>query len=117
MSRSNAITLLADITSRAFSGKTHQGTLLVVWLSDKPNYSQIDHNYFGPRPDLRVNGGEIIRIGTSECPMFVSFAVVATNFFVGCKGETGFIYINSVHNQVLIICFNGIRLIQFPGSL
>lgn len=85
----------------AFSGKTHQGTLLVVWLSDKPNYSQIDHNYFGPRSDLGVNGGEIIRIGTSEWSMFDSFAIVENNIFDNCNGETEIVSIKSGHNHIL----------------
>nr|WP_294901225.1 polysaccharide lyase 6 family protein [uncultured Pedobacter sp.] len=85
----------------SFSGKTHQGTLLVIWLSDKPNYSQIDHNYFGPRPDLGVNGGEIIRIGTSEWSMFDSFATVENNIFDKCDGETEIISIKSGHNHIL----------------
>ncbi|OAQ38267.1 alginate lyase [Pedobacter psychrophilus] len=84
----------------AFSGKKHQGTLLVVWLSDKPNYSEIDHNYFGPRPDLGVNGGEIIRIGTSEWSMYDSFAKVENNIFDNCNGETEIISIKSGHNLI-----------------
>ncbi|HEX7366210.1 MAG TPA: polysaccharide lyase 6 family protein [Pelobium sp.] len=84
-----------------FSGKTHQGTLLVVWLSEKPNYSQIDHNYFGPRPDLGVNGGEIIRIGTSEWSMFDSYTKVENNIFDKCNGEMEIISIKSGHNFIL----------------
>lgn len=84
----------------AFSGKTHQGTLLVVWLSDKPNYSQIDHNYFGPRPDLGVNGGEIIRIGTSDWSMYDSYAKVENNIFDNCSGEMEIVSIKSGHNLV-----------------
>ncbi len=84
----------------AFSGKTHQGTLLVVWLSDTPNYSQIDHNYFGPRPDLGGNGGEIIRIGTSDWSMYDSYAKVENNIFDQCNGETEIISIKSGHNQI-----------------
>ena len=30
--------------------KKHQGTTLVIWLDEQPNYHLIDHNYFGPRP-------------------------------------------------------------------
>ncbi len=84
----------------AFSGKTHQGTLLVVWLSDKPNYSQIDHNYFGPRPDLGVNGGEIIRIGTSDWSMYDSYAKVENNIFDNCNGEMEIVSIKSGHNLI-----------------
>ncbi|MBC7655373.1 MAG: alginate lyase, partial [Oligoflexus sp.] len=84
----------------AFLGKTHQGTLLVVWLSEKPNYSEIDHNYFGPRPDLGVNGGEIIRIGTSDWSMYDSYAKVENNVFDSCNGETEIISIKSGHNLI-----------------
>ena len=41
-----------------FEGKNHAGAMLVVWQDDHPNYHQIDSNYFGPRPDLGVNGGD-----------------------------------------------------------
>ncbi len=81
-----------------FTGKTHQGTTLVVWLADKPNYHQIDHNYFGPRPPLEANGGETIRIGTSDWSMHDSYTCDGTltfrhgnfsealdNYFIGNK--------------------------------
>jgi poly(beta-D-mannuronate) lyase len=84
----------------AFSGKSHQGTLLVVWLTDQPNYAQIDHNYFGPRPDLGVNGGEIIRIGTSDWSMSDSYTTVNNNIFDQCNGETEIISIKSAKNLV-----------------
>lgn len=84
----------------ALTGKTHQGTTLVVWLSDQPNYHQIDHNYFGPRPDLGVNGGESIRIGTSEWSMHDSYTTVAYNIFDRCNGETEIISIKSGHNLI-----------------
>lgn len=84
----------------SLTGKTHQGTTLVVWLSDKPNYHQIDHNYFGPRPDLGVNGGETIRIGTSQWSMFDSYTTVAYNIFDKCDGETEIVSIKSAHNLV-----------------
>jgi poly(beta-D-mannuronate) lyase len=84
----------------SLTGKTHQGTTLVVWLSDKPNYHQIDHNYFGPRPDLGVNGGETIRIGTSQWSMSDSYTKVAYNVFDKCDGETEIVSIKSAHNLV-----------------
>lgn len=83
-----------------FTGKTHQGTTLVVWLSDKPNYHQIDHNYFGPRPALGVNGGETIRIGTSDWSMHDSYTKVEYNIFDKCDGETEIISIKSGHNTI-----------------
>jgi poly(beta-D-mannuronate) lyase len=48
----------------SLKGKTNSGTTLVVWLTNHPNYHQIDRNYFGPRPVLGFNGGETIRVGT-----------------------------------------------------
>jgi poly(beta-D-mannuronate) lyase len=84
----------------SITGKTHQGTTLVVWLSETPNYSQIDHNYFGPRPDLGVNGGETIRIGTSDWSMYDSFAKVEYNIFEKCNGEMEIISIKSGHNLI-----------------
>ena len=70
-----------------FKGKNHQGVTLIVWLSEKPNYHQIDHNYFGPRPELGRNGGETIRIGTSTWSFHDSFTVVEENIFERCNGE------------------------------
>jgi poly(beta-D-mannuronate) lyase len=84
----------------AFTGKTHQGTTLVVWLSETPNYHKIDHNYFGPRPDLGVNGGETIRIGTSDWSMHASYTQVEYNIFDKCNGETEIISIKSGHNLI-----------------
>jgi poly(beta-D-mannuronate) lyase len=84
----------------AFTGKTHQGTTLVVWLSETPNYNKIDHNYFGPRPDLGVNGGESIRIGTSDWSMHDSYTQVEYNIFDKCNGETEIISIKSGHNLI-----------------
>lgn len=85
----------------SISGKTHQGTTLVVWLDDKPNYHQIDHNYFGPRPDLANNGGETIRIGTSTYSMNDSYTTVESNIFDKCDGEVEIISIKSGYNKIL----------------
>nr|7O7A_A Chain A, Aliginate lyase [Pseudopedobacter saltans DSM 12145]7O7A_B Chain B, Aliginate lyase [Pseudopedobacter saltans DSM 12145] len=83
-----------------FTGKTHQGTTLVVWLDEKPNHHQIDHNYFGPRPALGVNGGETIRIGTSTWSMHDSYTLVENNIFDKCDGEMEIISLKSGHNTV-----------------
>nr|WP_317039131.1 chondroitinase-B domain-containing protein [Winogradskyella sediminis] len=45
------------------------------------NNHQIDHNYFGHRPDLGENGGETIRIGTSANSMKSSKTIVESNTF------------------------------------
>ncbi len=81
-----------------FEGKNHAGATLVVWLDDQPNYHQIDSNYFGPRPDLGVNGGETIRIGTSDWSMYDSYTTVEGNLFEGCDGEIEIISNKSCKN-------------------
>tara|TARA_R110001632_G_scaffold18712_5_gene57613 strand:- start:6319 stop:8697 length:2379 start_codon:yes stop_codon:yes gene_type:complete len=73
-----------------FTGKTNDGTTLVVWLkgdSHVENNHQIDHNTFGFRPDLGKNGGETIRIGTSAYSMKSSKTIVEHNTFKNCDGE------------------------------
>ncbi len=81
-----------------FAGKQHAGTTLVVWVSDKPNYHQIDHNHFGPRPRLGENGGETIRVGTSEVSMNNSRTVVEFNLFQECNGEVEIVSNKSCEN-------------------
>ncbi|MBT2560681.1 polysaccharide lyase 6 family protein [Pedobacter sp. ISL-68] len=83
-----------------FEGKTNQGPTLVVWLSDKPNYHQIDHNYFGSRPDIGGNGGETIRIGTSTWSFHDSFTKVDANIFAHCDGETEIVSVKSCKNTI-----------------
>jgi poly(beta-D-mannuronate) lyase len=68
-------------------GKRNAGTTLVVWLSDEPNRHRIDHNYFGPRPRLGENGGETIRVGTSDWSLHDSETVIEQNVFDRCNGE------------------------------
>ncbi|OGU67505.1 MAG: hypothetical protein A2499_11100 [Stygiobacter sp. RIFOXYC12_FULL_38_8] len=81
-----------------FRNKAYQGCLLVVWLSDKPNYHLIDSNYFAYRPDLGNNGGEIIRVGTSDWSMYPSYTVVEKNYFEQCNGEREIISNKSFYN-------------------
>src|SRR6187455_1219760 len=53
----------------SFKNKKNMGVLLAVVLDDdrsRENFHSIDHNYFGKRPPLASNGGEIIRVGVSE---------------------------------------------------
>lgn len=80
------------------AGKTNLGTTLVVWLDDQPNGHRIDHNHFGPRPPLGENGGETIRIGTSDWSMHVSRTVVESNFFERCNGEVEIVSNKSCEN-------------------
>lgn len=73
-----------------FTGKTSEGTTLVVWLKGEQhieNNHKIDNNLFGPRPDLGKNGGETIRIGTSDNSMKSSKTIVERNIFANCDGE------------------------------
>jgi poly(beta-D-mannuronate) lyase len=79
-------------------GKTNIGTTLVVWLSDKPNYHRIDHNYFGYRPVYPENGAETIRVGTSDWSMYDSFTTVEYNYFEECNGEIEIISSKSCGN-------------------
>lgn len=83
----------------AFQNKVHSGCLLVVWLGEKPNYHLIDSNYFGYRPELGYNGGEIIRIGTSDWSMYDSYTTVRDNYFYRCNGEHEIISNKSLHNR------------------
>ncbi len=83
----------------SFSGKTNSGATLVVWLDETPDYHLIDHNYFGPRQDLGVNGGETIRIGTSDWESYNSNCVVEHNLFEECDGEIEIISNKSVGNH------------------
>lgn len=79
-------------------GKRNAGTTLVVWLSDQPNRHQIDHNFFGPRPRLGKNGGETIRVGTSDWSLHESETVVEHNVFERCNGEVEIISSKSCGN-------------------
>ncbi|RIJ42507.1 polysaccharide lyase 6 family protein [Pontibacter oryzae] len=84
-------------------GKKSEGTTLVVWLSDSAsleNKHRIDHNYFGHRPALGKNGGETIRIGTSDHSMHRSQTVVEQNYFYRCDGEAEIISIKSAENVI-----------------
>ncbi len=90
----------------AFEGKTHMGTTLVVWLTSAnvPNYHRVDSNYFGPRPILldltgnTANGGESIRVGTSDYSMNDSYTTVESNIFDRCDGEIEVISNKSCEN-------------------
>lgn len=71
-------------------GKTNRGATLVVVRDEEQgldNRHRIDHNWFGPRPNLGSNGGETIRVGTSHDSLSDSHTVVEDNWFEGCDGE------------------------------
>lgn len=82
-----------------FSGKTNAGATFVVWLDETPDYHLVDHNYFGARQDLGENGGETIRIGTSDWESYNSNCVVEYNLFEECDGEIEIISNKSVGNH------------------
>lgn len=81
-----------------FRGKNTGGPDLVVWVEDQPNEHLIDHNHFAGRPSLGRNGGETMRIGTSQVSMNNSRTVVEDNFFQDCNGEAEIISNKSCEN-------------------
>ncbi|MGJ8548942.1 chondroitinase-B domain-containing protein [Winogradskyella wichelsiae] len=98
-----------------FTGKTSSGTTLVVWLKGEEhikNNHQIDHNFFGPRPELGENGGETIRIGTSANSMKSSKTIVESNTFKQCNGEIEIISNKSGDNT-----FRNNLFIESKGTL
>jgi poly(beta-D-mannuronate) lyase len=95
-----------------FAGKTNAGTTLVVWVSGQPNGHRIDHNHFGPRPPLGSNGGETIRVGTSDVSMSVSRTVVEANYFGACSGEAEIVSNKSCENV-----YRGNTFVDCGGSL
>jgi poly(beta-D-mannuronate) lyase len=88
------------------AGKTSVHPTLQVEVEGKPNQHVIDHNYFGPRPPLRRNGGETIRVGYSHQSMTNSGTLVERNLFEQCDGENEIISNKSCEN---IYRFNTFR--------
>ncbi|SDX93462.1 poly(beta-D-mannuronate) lyase [Lutibacter oricola] len=98
-----------------FTGKTNIGSTLVVWLKGDEhteNNHQIDHNFFGFRPDLGENGGETIRIGTSTNSLKSSKTTVAYNTFKQCNGE-----IEIISNKSCDNIFNSNLFLESEGTL
>ncbi|MGJ8696375.1 MAG: polysaccharide lyase 6 family protein [Verrucomicrobiaceae bacterium] len=81
-----------------FSGKQNPGTTLVVWVDETPGEHRIDHNHFGHRPELGENGGETVRIGTSEVSELNSRTIVEENYFERCNGEAEIVSNKSCEN-------------------
>lgn len=82
-------------------GKSNLGVTMAVRLTSvesQENNHQIDHNYFGPRPNLGSNGGETLRIGTSHYSLTNSKTVVEYNYFDRCNGEQEIISNKSCQN-------------------
>lgn len=71
-----------------FRGQDHSGVTVVVNVArGRPNDALIDHNYFAGKPPLGENGGETIRIGTSDVSVYDSRTTVEDNLFEHCDGE------------------------------
>jgi poly(beta-D-mannuronate) lyase len=84
-----------------FKGKTNGGPTLVVSRStDAPDHHRIDHNYFDARPELGVNGGETMRIGTSHHSLSASYTLVEQNIFRHCNGELEIVSNKSCNNII-----------------
>lgn len=86
-----------------FAGKGNAGvTLAVIRPKGQPqaNRARIDHNYFGPRPPLGSNGGETIRVGTSDESLSESNSVIERNWFEKCDGEVEIVSIKSGANII-----------------
>jgi poly(beta-D-mannuronate) lyase len=86
-----------------FEGKANAGAMMIVVRQKGmplDNRARIDHNYFGPRPPLGSNGGETIRIGTSEESGSDSHTVVEDNVFEHCDGEVEIVSVKSGGNSV-----------------
>ena len=98
-----------------FTGKTSEGTTLVVWLKGEEhveNNHRIDNNFFGTRPDLGKNGGETIRIGTSTNSKKSSKTLVERNVFANCDGE-----IEIVSNKSCDNVFRDNLFVESKGTL
>ncbi len=98
-----------------FAGKGNAGlTLAVIRPKGQPqaNRHRIDHNYFGPRPPLGSNGGETIRIGTSDESLSDSLTTVEANVFDRCDGEVEIVSVKSGGNVV-----RGNLILQSQGAI
>jgi poly(beta-D-mannuronate) lyase len=98
-----------------FAGKGNAGvTLAVIRPKGQPqaNRALVDHNYFGPRPPLGSNGGETIRIGTSDESRADSATVVEANVFDRCDGEVEIVSVKSGANVV-----RGNLILQSQGAI
>jgi len=98
-----------------FAGKGNGGvTLAVIRPKGQPgeNRAKIDHNFFGPRPPLGSNGGETIRIGTSDESLSDSKSLVENNWFEGCDGEVEIVSVKSGGNII-----RGNMVVESQGAI
>ena len=97
-------------------GKAHGGPSVAIWIpSDQtsPNQHQIDHNYFGPRPPLRLQrNGEALRLGQSTAPTSASRILVEANLFDRCAGG-----IDVINNFASDSAFRSNVFLRSAGSL
>jgi poly(beta-D-mannuronate) lyase len=106
----------------AFSGKTNNGGVLVIWR--RPGIAErnrVDHNFFGSRPPLGVNGAEAIRVGTGHEQDSDSHSVIERNLFEKYDGEFEIISIKAgstvVRNNTFIESAGFLTLRHGNGSL
>lgn len=89
-----------------FSGQTHSGVTVCVWLSDgEPVRHVIRRNYFANRSRGNGNGFEMIRIGTSTHSMTSAQCLVSENLFERCDGEIEIISNKSCGNAYTLNTF------------
>lgn len=84
-------------------GKLNGGVTFAVILDEERNINNnhlIDHNYFGERPNLGSNGGETIRVGTSQSSLLSSRTIIRNNYFEHCDGEVEIVSIKSCDNII-----------------
>lgn len=98
-----------------FAGKGNAGvTLAVIRPKGQPgeNRARIDHNFFGPRPPLGSNGGETIRVGTSDESLSDSKTIIENNWFEGCDGEVEIVSVKSGGNII-----RGNMVVESQGAI
>ncbi len=86
------------------AGKTCKGPTMIVWPNDErsqENHHKITRNYFGVRPSYGANGGETLRVGSSQVSKSNSNTIIEENLFEKCDGEVEIISIKSCENQVI----------------
>jgi len=82
-----------------FSNMNHPGvTVLVKAGADQPGHHQIDHNFFGPKPEGEGNGYESIKMGGGDYSMYPLYTLVEKNLFYHCDGEVELISNKSWNN-------------------
>lgn len=101
------------------AGKSDLGVTVAVRLTtpgSDENYHSIDHNHFGPRPELEINGAETIQVGTGEYLHLVSGTIVENNLFEDCNGEAEIISVktsqNTIRNNMFLRCKGSVTIRQ-----